>query len=373
MYYDSIMNKKTKKKKEHIWLWNRLSKKEAQEKVAAEQFERVTVSFYKYVEIKNPQKMRDDLWPRWNELGCLGRIYLAREGVNAQMSVPQHNWETFKKELHSIPEFTNIPFKVGILQDSKSFWKLAIKVKKNIVADGLEFGEYDIENVGKHLNAKEFNEAMSDPETIVVDMRNQYESEIGHFEGAMRHDVDTFREQLPLVADDISNKKEQKLLLYCTGGIRCEKASAYFKDKGFKDVNQLHGGIIAYKHQIEEQGLENKFLGANYVFDGRDKERIGDQVISNCHQCGEKSDRHVNCANKSCNLLFLQCENCEEKMNMSCSKKCKKVTNMPPKAQKKYYKKHGKSSQKKFSKSLRPKKKTERKTLLQKIFNFINS
>jgi UPF0176 protein len=362
---------KTKRKKEER-LWNLLSKEDCLKKMETEDFERVTVSFYKYIEIKNPQQMRDNLWRQWDTLGCLGRIYIAREGINAQMSVPKHNWEIFKQELYSLPEFTNIPFKIGIIQDSKSFWKLTITVKKNIVADGLDFGEYDIENVGNHLTAEEFNTAMEDPNTVVVDMRNQYESEIGHFDGAMCHDVDTFRDQLPIVAKDIADKKDQKLLLYCTGGIRCEKASAYFKDKGFKDVNQLHGGVIAYKHQIEEKGLENKFLGANYVFDGRDKERIGDQIISHCHQCNSKSDRHVNCANKSCNLLFLQCEKCEEKNLQSCSKKCKKIASLSKEDQKKYYQKHGNVTQKKFSKSLRPKKILGRKSpldYLKKIFS----
>lgn len=356
-----------KRKKEQ--LRNLLSKEQGLAKVAKEDFERVTVSFYRYVEIPNPQEKRDELWRRWNELGCLGRIYIAREGINAQMSVPEHNWDTFVAELHAQKEFKDIPFKIGLVQDSKSFWKLAITVKKNIVADGLDFGEYDLSNIGKHLTAAEFNAAMNDPETVVVDMRNQYESEIGHFKGAMCHDVDTFRDQLPMVAKDIADKKDKKLLLYCTGGIRCEKASAYFKDKGFKDVNQLLGGVIAYKHQVDEQGLENKFRGANYVFDGRDKERVGDEIISHCHQCGEKSDRHVNCANKACNLLFLQCENCEKKMMKSCSKKCKKIAKMPIHKQKAYYKKHGKSSTKKFSKSLRPKELLAKKSPWEKFIS----
>lgn len=371
LYYYEFMKKKVKNPSHE--LRNKLTKEAAQKLVAEETFNRITVSFYRYVEIDDVQLMRDTLWKRWDELDCLGRIYVAKEGINAQMSVPEHNWDTFVEELHATKEFSEIPFKIGLVQDSKSFWKLAITVKKNIVADGLEFGEYDIENIGKHLSAAEFNEAMNDPKTVVVDMRNQYESEIGHFDGAMCHDVDTFRDQLPMVAEDIADKKDQKLLLYCTGGIRCEKASAYFKDKGFNDVNQLHGGIIAYKHQVEKEGLENKFLGSNYVFDGRDKENIGGQIISNCHQCGEKSDRHVNCANKACNLLFLQCEKCEEKMTKACSKKCKKISSMPADKQKKYYQKHGNGSQKTFSKSLRPKQKLAKKTLWQKLFDLANS
>jgi len=363
--------KKAKKRKKEV-LKNILSKDDAQKIVAAEIFNRITVSFYKYVRITDADTLRDTLWRDWDKLGCLGRIYLAHEGINAQMSVPEHNWDAFVENLYSHTEFKNVPFKIGIIQDSKSFWKLAITVKKNIVADGLTPGEYDIQNIGKHLSAAEFNAAMNDPETVVVDMRNQYESEIGHFDNAMCHDVDTFRDQLPMVAADIADKKDKKLLLYCTGGIRCEKASAYFKDKGFNDVNQLHGGVIAYKHQVEAQGLENKFLGSNYVFDGRDKENIGGQIISNCHQCERKSDRHVNCANKACNLLFLQCEECEKKMQKCCTQKCKKIASWPIEKQKEYYRKNGTGSQKHFSKSLRPKQKLAHKSPWQKIISIFN-
>ena len=242
-------------------------------------------------------------------------------------------------------------------------------MRDSIVADGLVHGEYNIENIGKHLSAAEFNTAMNDPETVVVDMRNHYESEIGRFDGALYHEVNTFREQLPMVADDIADKKHKKILLYCTGGIRCEKASAYFKDKGFKDVNQLHGGIIAYKHQVEEQGLDNKFLGSNYVFDGRDKENIGGQIISNCHQCGKPSDDHTNCANKSCNLLFIQCSSCAKKMAGSCTKKCKKIALLPEEKQKAYYKKHGSMAEKVFSKSIQAKKSLLKKSLFNKIIS----
>lgn len=360
---------KKSKKEKRFKLRNFLSKEDAQKKVATETFKRVTVSFYRYVYITDSQKMRDTLWTMWEVLGCLGRIYVSNEGINAQMSVPEHNWEQFKNELYSIQEFANVPFKIGVIQDSKSFWKLNIKVRKNIVADGLKTGDYDIENIGKHLSAAEFNQAMSDPETIVVDMRNHYESEIGHFENALCHEVNTFREQLPLVAKDIDDKKDKKLLLYCTGGIRCEKASAYFKDKGFKDVNQLLGGIISYKHQVEEQKLENKFRGSNYVFDGRDKENISGEIISHCHQCGELSDDHTNCGNKSCNLLFIQCSNCSKKMKGTCSRKCKRIALLSSVKQTAYYKKHGKMAEKVFSKSIKAKKSLQQKSPWQKVLS----
>lgn len=329
-----------------------LTKAEAKEKLRNETFKRKTVSLYKYIIINNPTEMRERLFNMWERLDCLGRIYIASEGINAQMSVPEHNWDQFKKELYAITEFTDVPLKIGVHHDV-SFYKLFVRVRKQIVADGLTMDDYDIENVGKHLTAAEFNAAMEDEDTIVVDMRNHYESEIGHFDGAITPAVDTFREELPRVATQLSENKDKKLLLYCTGGIRCEKASAYFKDKGFKNVNQLHGGIIDYKHQVEREGLENKFLGSNYVFDERDPEKIGYDVISNCHQCGEKCDRHVNCANLSCNLLFLQCNNCEDKMNQTCTGKCKRIVNMPEQKRTAYYKKHGNGSQERFSKSLK--------------------
>jgi UPF0176 protein len=357
------------KNKSH-YLRNNLPKDEALKKVHSENFKRVTLSFYRYVKITNPQEMRNKLWEEWNNLGCLGRIYLAQEGINAQMSVPEHNWDTFVSQLYARPEFNGVPFKIGINQNPDSFWKLAIKVRDQIVADGLTMDDYDITNVGNHLSAKEFNEAMEDPETVVVDMRNHYESEIGHFDGALYHEVNTFREQLPLVAEDIKDKKDKKILLYCTGGIRCEKASAYLKHKGFKDVNQLHGGVIAYKHQVEQEGLSNKFKGANYVFDGRIKEGISNEIISNCHQCAAPCDTHQNCKNKTCNLLFLQCESCKKRMGGCCTARCKKISLWPEEKQIRYYKKNGHKTKNNFSKSIERKKNLMKKSLWERILKF---
>lgn len=342
-----------------------LTKAQATEKLKNENFKRITVSFYKYVHILHTQEMRDILFSMWNNLDCLGRIYIAYEGINAQMSVPEPLWDEFKSQLYNIKEFNEVPLKIGVHHDT-SFYKLQVKIRKQIVADGLTIDDYDIENVGRHLSAAEFNKAMEDGNSIVVDMRNHYESEIGHFDGAITPAVDTFRDELPLVAKELAENKDKKLLLYCTGGIRCEKASAYLKDKGFKDVNQLHGGIIDYKHQIEREGLENKFLGSNYVFDEREPEQIGNEIISHCHQCNKKCDRHVNCANHACNLLFLQCSTCEEKMNTTCSKKCKKITSMDRKKLELYYRKHG-NSKKRFSKSLKARDRFSKKSPLEKI------
>ncbi|MCR9152482.1 MAG: rhodanese-related sulfurtransferase [Croceimicrobium sp.] len=308
-------------------LINRYSREELEARLMAEDFKRVTLSFYRYVIIEDAQAMRDQLFEEWSHLNCLGRIYLAREGVNAQMNVPEHHWEQFVTELQAKPEFKDIPLKIAVEDDGKSFLKLVIKVRERILADGLEDDSYDVTDVGRHLDANEWNEAMEEG-ALVVDMRNHYESEIGHFENSILPQAETFREELPEVLDKLKGKEDEKILLYCTGGIRCEKTSAFLKHHGFKDVNQLHGGIIDYARQIKTKELPNKFHGKNFVFDERLGESISSEVISKCHQCGEPSDSHVNCANVACNLLFIQCEKCAEKHEKCCSDDCQEVVHL---------------------------------------------
>ncbi len=316
-------------------LRNKLSKEQALEKLNAESFFRKTVSFYRYVIIDNPEQFRDKLFEKWNALNCLGRIYVAREGINAQMNVPEHHWNDFIKCLHSFQELKEIPLKIAVEDDGKSFFKLTVKVRDQIVADGLAIDEYDVTDVGQHLNAEEWNKAI-DEGAIVVDMRNHYESEIGHFENAICPQSETFKEELPEVKEMLKGKEDKKVLLYCTGGIRCEKTSAYLKHHGFEDVNQLYGGIIDYARQLnEDKKLPNKFKGKNFVFDERLAERISDEVISHCHQCGTLADTHVNCKNVNCNLLFIQCANCQEEHQKCCSSECLKVSKLPIEEQKK--------------------------------------
>lgn len=310
-------------------LHNKYDKKVLKEKLGHESFKRITLSFYRYVVIDDVSSFRDQLYIDLNNLNVFGRIYIAQEGINAQISVPEHQLEAFKKLLNSNLLLQNMPLKIAFEDDGKSFYKLIVRIRKKIVADGLNDSTFDVTRVGRHLDAKEFNEAMNEPGTIVVDMRNHYESEVGHFEMAICPDVDTFRDALPKTIELLQNKKDAKLLLYCTGGIRCEKASAYFRHHGFKDVNQLHGGIIAYAHQVKEQHLTSRFKGKNFVFDDRLGERIGVEVISVCHQCGNSSDRHVNCANNDCHLLFIQCENCSVTMHGCCTDSCMNILALP--------------------------------------------
>lgn len=316
-------------------LINRVNKDVLKKRLQEETFNRITLSFYRYVKLTNPQATRDALYKMWNALNCFGRIYVAEEGINAQMNVPEHNWDEFVKQLYAMNEFTNVPFKIAVDGNGKSFYKLVVKVRDRIVADGIEDPSFDASNTGTYLNAIEFNKALEDPETIVVDMRNHYESEVGHFEGAFCPDADTFREELPLVIEHLKGKEDKKVLMYCTGGIRCEKASAYFKHKGFKDVNHLQGGIIKYAEEVKQLGIESKFKGVNFVFDERVGERITNDVLSKCHQCGKPCDRHVNCKNDDCHLLFIQCEECEEKMKGCCTPECVAIAELPLEEQRK--------------------------------------
>ena len=310
-------------------LHNKLNKEEAMKKLHAENFKRTTLSFYRYVILEDPQTFRDDLFVELDGLECLGRIYIAREGINAQMSVPEHHLDAFITSLNNRTELKDMPIKWAVEDDGKSFFKLIVKLRPKIVADGLDDGSFDVTKVGNHLSAMEFHESLGEKDTVVIDMRNHYESEVGRFENAICPDVDTFREEIQMVVDDFSDKKDNKVLLYCTGGVRCEKASAYLKHHGFNDVNQLHGGIIEYARQIKQTGLKSKFIGKNFVFDERLGESIDGQVISKCHQCGASCDTHTNCANDDCHLLFIQCEACREQYNGCCTDECKEIISLP--------------------------------------------
>ncbi len=316
-------------------LYNKLSAEERAQLIEQAGEDRLTLSFYQYAQIGNPQLFRDYLFLHWDRLDVLGRIYVAHEGINAHLSVPAKRFEQFKAQLKTITFLKEVRLNIAIEQNNKSFLKLTIKVRKKIVADGLEDSSFDVTKKGKHVSAQEFNQLLEDENTICLDMRNHYESEIGHFKNAVTPDVDTFRESLPLIEEDFAAHKEDKnLLMYCTGGIRCEKASAYFKHKGFKNVYQLEGGIIEYARQVKSLGVENKFVGKNFVFDERRGERISEEVIAQCHQCGAPCDTHVNCANEACHLLFIQCSACQEKMSQCCSTACQEIIELPLEQQK---------------------------------------
>lgn len=310
-------------------LHNRVNKDVLKARLLADQTPRVTLSFYQYYHLRNPQIFRDHFYILLSEVEVLGRIYVSYEGVNAQVSVPQHQVEAFKEAMQTITFLQDIRLNFAIEDDGKSFFKLIIKVREKIVADGLDDKTFDVTNKGIHLKAEEFNKLADQEDTIIIDMRNHYESEVGYFQNAILPDVETFREALPIVEDMLSDKKDKNIIMYCTGGIRCEKASAYYKHKGFKNVYQVEGGIIEYARRAAELGIENKFIGKNFVFDERLGERISPDIIAKCHQCGTPSDHHINCANDACHILFIQCPSCGEKYENTCSLKCQDFNRLP--------------------------------------------
>ena len=314
-------------------LHNTINGDELKEKIKECDKERTTMSFYKYANIANPQLFRDHLFYHWSFLGVLGRIYVANEGINAQLSIPTENLESFNKELSNVTFLDGVRLNYAVDDDGKSFFKLAIKVKHKIVADGLNDDLFDVSDPGEYLDVERFNTLTDDKSTVLIDMRNHYESEVGHFEGAWCPDVDTFREQLPLVVEELAGQKDKKVVMYCTGGIRCEKASAYLKYKGFKDVHHLEGGIIRYAREAKENKLTNKFIGKNFVFDERLSERITKDVIAKCHQCNASFDNHSNCKNKACNLLFIQCPKCRDQYAGTCSVRCQTIASLPEEEQ----------------------------------------
>jgi len=315
-------------------LHNRISQKELKERLLKETDPRTTISFYRYFPIPDPAAFRDELYKNLDTLKVFGRIYVAHEGINAQISVPSANFDQFRTYLYSIPHLDGVRLNIAVDDDGKSFWVLKIKVRDKIVADGITDPSFSMEKKGHYVNAEQFNSLTNDPDTIVVDMRNHYEYEVGHFENAIEVPSDTFRDQLPMVANMLEDKKKKNIIMYCTGGIRCEKASAYMLHRGFENVFHLEGGIINYANQIKQNNLSNKFHGKNFVFDNRLGERITDEVIAKCHQCGKPADTHVNCVNSACHLLFIQCEECKNKYDGCCSKECQDVIHLPEEQQK---------------------------------------
>ena len=274
--------------------------------------------YYIYTPIENTAEYRDEHHLFCIENNLLGRIIISKEGLNGTVSGRVEDCERYMAFIKSDPRFGHIQFKVD-QHDGHAFQKLHVRVKDEIVNSDLPVNP--LEQTGKHLDPEEFKAMLNDPEVVLVDMRSNYEHQIGKFKGAVTFDMENLRE-LPEHVEEIAHLKEKKVITYCTGGIKCEKASAYLISQGFKDVYQLHGGIIRYGL---EAGGEN-FDGKCYVFDNRlavDVNKVNPTLISRCHVCGTESDRMVNCANPECNLHAPMCEACGERLEGACSVECK--------------------------------------------------
>ena len=328
-------------------LYNQKSKDLLIKKLESEDFKRITCSFYKYFKIDDPFILRDEIYSEFDSLNILGRIYLAYEGINAQLSVPEKNWEIF---LTIIKTYVDAPIKTAV-KDGLSFLKLIVKVKKEIVAYAIPKNKYNMDVVGKHLNTEDFNKAVAQDNTTVIDMRNIYESEVGRFHNAEIPQSDKSKDLLPEVRRMLKGKEDHQVLLYCTGGIRCEKASSYLIKEGIKNVKQLQGGIIQYAHDIKSKNIKSEFIGKNFVFDARLGERITNDIISSCHLCNEPSDNHKDCKNDACHILFIQCEKCDSDLNGCCSIKCKEIESLPLREQKEIRKSQTRIDRRRYFKS----------------------
>ncbi len=274
--------------------------------------------YYIYSPIENPVEYRDVHHHFCIENNLLGRIIIAPEGLNGTVSGTKEDCEKYMTWVKSDPRFAAVDFKVESHHEM-AFKKLYVRIKKEIVHSELPVDP----NVrtGKHLEPAEFRKMLNDPEVVLVDMRSNYEHKVGKFKGAVTFDMENLRD-LPQHIHEIDHLRNKKVITYCTGGIKCEKASAYLLDNGFNDVYQLHGGII--KYGLEEGG-EN-FDGKCYVFDGRlttEVNQINPMVISECHICHEACDRMINCANPECNEHLPVCEKCGEAMEGACSEACR--------------------------------------------------
>lgn len=345
-------------------LRNHFSPEDLRTRLEREAVPRTTLSFYRYVRLSEVGELRNTLYREWEALGVLGRIYVSQEGINAQVSVPTTKLEAFRANLDGREAFRGIPWKIAV-DNGRSFLKLTIKVRPKIVADGLADDAFDVTDVGQHLDAATFNQKMAEG-AVVIDMRNNYECLIGHFEGAYLPEADNFRGAIEEVVgmlngtrvgtdhdpSEVRVKREEQpeILLYCTGGIRCEKASAYLRHKGFTRVHQLHGGIIDYARQVQALGLKSKYKGQNFVFDERLAERITDDVVGECAQCGRPSDRITNCHEPTCNLLMVQCPDCARKYDDCCSPSCREIHQLPIEMQRAWRK--GRSTQSTFTKAI---------------------
>ena len=279
--------------------------------------------YYKYIKIDDAETYAKRHLKFCKALGVMGRILVADEGINGTVSGTPDQCDAYVQALHMDPRFSDMEFKIDE-SNGHAFKKIFVRYRKEIVTLSLEDDLDPNEISGNHLSPKEFMEALETDDVLIIDARNDYEYDIGHFRNAIRPDVASFREFPQWIKENMEQFKDKKILAYCTGGIRCEKFTGLLVREGFKDVNQLHGGIIKYSQHPDTQG--KYFEGKCYVFDERISVPVNftgeDVVIGKCRHCGKSCDRYINCAHMDCNMQFFCCEECDEKFKHSCSKEC---------------------------------------------------
>lgn len=278
--------------------------------------------YYKYVQIEDPEAFTQEHLKYCKDLGLKGRILIAKEGINGTVSGTYEQTEQYMNDMKANPLFSDIWFKIDEVE-GHAFKKMFVRHKEELVT--FRYDEELDPNVigGKRLSPKEFYEHLQRDDVVVIDGRNDYEYEIGHFRGAIRPDVKSFREFPEWIRENLGDIKDKKVITYCTGGIRCEKLTGFLIKEGFEDVAQLEGGIVTYGKDPEVQG--RLFDGKCYVFDERISVPINqteeDIVIASCYHCGTTHDQYVNCP--TCNLQYVSCEACEEEHQHFCSDACR--------------------------------------------------
>ena len=275
--------------------------------------------YYHYVPIADPEAFREEHHLLCLKLNLLGRIIVAAEGLNGTISGLRADCEAYMAAVKADERFKDIDFKVDYA-DTHAFTKLHVRYKPEIVHSSLRHVK-PYEKTGTHLSPAEFKALKNQEDVVLLDVRSDYEHMVGRFKNAITLDIENFRD-FPEKVEELQDLKNKKVITYCTGGVKCEKASAFLLEQGFENVYQLHGGII--KYGLEEGGED--FEGKCYVFDNRltvEVNKVNPKVISRCYVCQEPSDRMVNCANSECNIHVPLCESCGENMEGACSETCK--------------------------------------------------
>ncbi|MGG1573874.1 rhodanese-related sulfurtransferase [Fictibacillus sp. NRS-1165] len=280
--------------------------------------------FYKYITIQDHEQFAAEHLEFCKSIGLKGRILIAHEGINGTVSGTTEQTGRYIEHMKNDSRFNDMVFKIEQSQ-GHAFKKMKVKLKREIVNLNLEDDVNPNELTGKHLAPKEFYKAMQQEDVVILDARNTYEYDLGHFKGAIRPDVETFRDLPEWIRENFSQFKDKKVLTYCTGGIRCEKFSGFLIKEGFQDVSQLEGGIISYGYDEDVKG--DLWDGKCYVFDERISvpvNRAGtEKVVGRCYHCGNPQERYVKCGNPECNKHLLMCEDCEHEHKRSCSAHCR--------------------------------------------------
>ncbi|MBC1336048.1 rhodanese-related sulfurtransferase [Listeria booriae] len=279
--------------------------------------------YYKYTTIDNPEQFATEHLAMCKEIGLKGRILVAEEGINGTVSGTVEETEKYIEAMHADPRFADMVFKIDAA-DKHAFQKMHVRPRTEIVSLSLENDVNPLEVTGNYMEPEEFREALKDENTVILDARNDYEFDLGHFRGAIRPDITAFRDLPNWVEENRDMFEDKKIVTYCTGGIRCEKFSGWLKTAGFDDVSQLHGGIATYGKDETVKG--DLWDGMMYVFDERIAvpiNRVDHTIVGKDYFDGTPCERYINCANPYCNKQILASEENEEKYLRSCSHECR--------------------------------------------------